>query len=1149
MFGFNKKKSIQKSKFSCIRDGLTIRGTEYKPKGTNLPTAIICHSFMANQSTVQNYAMALAQAGYASYCFDFCGGSMNAESDGQTTDMSVLTEVKDLEAVMEYAKNLPYTNPHGTTLMGCSQGGLVSALTAAKHESEVSNLILFYPAFCIPDDAKAGKMLGTEFNPEEIPETLSIDSMEVGSRYIEDALSLKPYEQIKAFSGNVLIVHGSKDDVVDPEYSKKAYKEYMAAKKEFNRNNKIANKTIAGGRHGFSGKHDRKAIQLIKEFCATKQKDVKTRKKNPFLSLIKFLFGLVFVLALVAVSWCVFSALNKKDSISLVPSDFSVYVHTDSVWKALSPAIDLPAMEIALSQPEMAKVRGALVEFRQSPLRNNRMFALLASRPVDAAIYLGQGKQDIVAVVDMGVFSAATRLARFVFPFVNVKGLSLIDSGDFYRFEFTTKDSVFYLKPYKNTVIFSTSLEKLEKACQGDNHKYHTQEELSLLNKKTTRPVKIIADSKNVVMSIASQNPTIEKIAALLESNSRALVTMEIANSHIDFQADIPLAKNDAIKANPQTKGLASLLERNSSMPKMMAYLSNMVQYYTIINAGSLQEITEAAFPLLQETVDINSLWNTADKFSKNFFDATLHDLLFSWTGKECSVIGLEGFNAPVFVLQITDEARRREIFDNVLSSVILQDDTSLILNGVRLPRIYLPPFLQNLLKAFGINMPSPYYLVHDGFVYFSESPEVLSSVYTSSVGGSRISANHNWQAVSKEQSLEFMFSLFYDLERSEPFFVRGNNILSRILELYAIGRCDASVRDSMLSLQLTVASRQSKQSRSIPGFPVQLEGNAEQLHVESADKPTHIFWVEGTNKIKVMDITTTQTKHIEMPSSVSIATAKEKTPSGGVLWVVTEEGAVHCLTAELENTAGFPLLLNAKPTSLPSSKADSLVIPLADKSICTVQADGSTYFFPLDDVSGTILAAPGTLDDKMTFYDKGFLGKVFVMGSSPVASYDVIGIAYGSPALLSKGGVLYTAFITQSGHLYIWRKQGETNLAPIELDINGIFFSNVVSNGNFFFALSSNGILHRISLDGEHNAVQIPNATAKEGVLSTKNLDIYAAIDGNLIYGFNENLELLHGFPLTGTGMPVFADANGDGNADCFTITLDNKLNAWNLR
>ena len=95
-----KNRKITVTAFECRRDHLTIRGTQYLPAGTKLPIAIVSHGFMANQDTVRQYAKKLAKLGYAAYCFDFCGGCViKGKSDGKTTEMSVLTGVKDLEAV------------------------------------------------------------------------------------------------------------------------------------------------------------------------------------------------------------------------------------------------------------------------------------------------------------------------------------------------------------------------------------------------------------------------------------------------------------------------------------------------------------------------------------------------------------------------------------------------------------------------------------------------------------------------------------------------------------------------------------------------------------------------------------------------------------------------------------------------------------------------------------------------------------------------------------------------------------------------------------------------------------------------------------------------------------------------------------------
>ena len=259
---FGKKNKVEEgfteSFFECTRDGLTIRGTEYRPEGENLPVAIVSHGFMANQDTVRHYAKALAGLGYVAYCFDFCGGSVlhTGKSDGATTEMSVLTEVKDLEAVVAYVQSLPYTGDE-LLLMGGSQGGCVSALFAAKHPKMVEKLVLFFPALCIPDDARAGKMMLAKFDPANIPEQFSCGPMKLGRCYPADVMNLGPYEEIAPYEGPVLLVHGTKDNIVDLEYSKRAQKAYKNARLEI----------IEGGAHGFSPKHDEIAIGYLCEFA------------------------------------------------------------------------------------------------------------------------------------------------------------------------------------------------------------------------------------------------------------------------------------------------------------------------------------------------------------------------------------------------------------------------------------------------------------------------------------------------------------------------------------------------------------------------------------------------------------------------------------------------------------------------------------------------------------------------------------------------------------------------------------------------------------------------------------------------------------------------------------------------------------------
>lgn len=249
-----------KSKFTCKRDNLNIQGTEYRPSGDKLPVVIISHGFMANQKTVIQYVKHFASLGYAAYCFDFCGGCVvMGKSDGETTDMSVLTETRDLKAIIEYVSLLPYTDENNITLMGCSQGGFVSSLVASELKEKIARLILFYPALCIPDDARNGKMMLAKFDPENIPDRINCGPMKLGKCYVADVINIDPFKEITAYPGDVLIVHGTEDKIVNLSYAKRAFEAY--GRREIGT---VRLEIIDGAGHMFSKKYDKIAMEYLK---------------------------------------------------------------------------------------------------------------------------------------------------------------------------------------------------------------------------------------------------------------------------------------------------------------------------------------------------------------------------------------------------------------------------------------------------------------------------------------------------------------------------------------------------------------------------------------------------------------------------------------------------------------------------------------------------------------------------------------------------------------------------------------------------------------------------------------------------------------------------------------------------------------------
>ena len=147
----------------CERDGQRIYGRLYTKcaEGERVPAVILAHSSSLTHAAMSGYARQLAERGMAAYCFDFCGGSKDSKSDGNTADMTPFTELADLRAVLHTVRTLPCVEADSVYLMGSSLGGFVAALLAEEEPDLVRGLILFYPAFNMPDLVRQFASIGS----------------------------------------------------------------------------------------------------------------------------------------------------------------------------------------------------------------------------------------------------------------------------------------------------------------------------------------------------------------------------------------------------------------------------------------------------------------------------------------------------------------------------------------------------------------------------------------------------------------------------------------------------------------------------------------------------------------------------------------------------------------------------------------------------------------------------------------------------------------------------------------------------------------------------------------------------------------------------------------------------------------------------
>ena len=206
------------SEFIIEKGEKSIYGRLYLPdrgKG-RFPLVILGHGYGGSYSDNLDYGRYLSSNGIACYVFDFCGGSENSKSSGSMKDMSVWTEIEDLNDIVDFMLGESWLQEDGLFLAGKSLGGAVAALVGSERPEDIAGLILHYPYFVVPP-AFGGD----------------------GSTYvIEDV-----FDRISRYKGKVLIFNGDQDKYVHLDYTQQAVEAYENAELV----------VMEGSGHGFRG--------------------------------------------------------------------------------------------------------------------------------------------------------------------------------------------------------------------------------------------------------------------------------------------------------------------------------------------------------------------------------------------------------------------------------------------------------------------------------------------------------------------------------------------------------------------------------------------------------------------------------------------------------------------------------------------------------------------------------------------------------------------------------------------------------------------------------------------------------------------------------------------------------------------------------
>lgn len=191
------------------------------------PLVIVQHGFTGHMEEDHIIAVskALNETGFATLRTELYG---HGKSDGNFEDHTLYKWLTEMLDIIDYVRGFEFVRD--LFLCGHSQGGLCVMLAGAMKRDVVRGLIPLSPAVMIPDDARKGVMLGHSFDPDRIPDVLTLeDGLKLGGNHARVSQTIYVEPAIDAFSKEVLIIHGMEDECVPFACAREAAQRYRNA--------------------------------------------------------------------------------------------------------------------------------------------------------------------------------------------------------------------------------------------------------------------------------------------------------------------------------------------------------------------------------------------------------------------------------------------------------------------------------------------------------------------------------------------------------------------------------------------------------------------------------------------------------------------------------------------------------------------------------------------------------------------------------------------------------------------------------------------------------------------------------------------------------------------------------------------------------
>jgi len=861
--------------------------------------------------------------------------------------------------------------------------------------------------------------------------------------------------------------------------------------------------------------------------------------------------------------------IGKVDAASVIPDSASVRVSIASPVRLLDGILAHESLQEFSTVPELANLDPVINSLKENNILKNGLLRFAANGNMEIALLPKEdGDSKIIAAWDLGFVSPILRIIPSLSGFTSIPNLYYLSAGKNSRFEFRLDNMTLYIGSYRNLLFItndSKTFESRSSANAGHAGAYSTI-------KPSSYDAALMLSNEFINKLFSEQDPGIAAILNNIEFNSKVEAGLSVYPRKLEFNLAVPLSSHQ--------ESLSIILKQRSVVPNLAENIPASSQYATILSAGTLQELYQAA---LVFSPGMDDALRVADSSSRAILGLTLNDLLFSWTGNEFAVFGIEGRPHPVYAIQVSDERKRQEVFDKAFKSIVLNENVRLNLDGTRIPRIEVPEFLQSLLRRWNVFIPSPYYIVQKDYMLVSESAEALLSALRAMQRNDVLPKTTAWKEIAGGKSIASSLSLYYSLDLSVPFFLRKNTTLSGFLSLYRQGLSRMSFNKGVVNFSMSLVPGSGSGVILVNGYPLSINGRpSNKLSGAIKGGEGRVFFSSGNTAYSLNTANNTLNELISQGNHWIISADGMSNAFNS--WVVTDRGRVTLLDKDMETFNNFPVLTGHRLTCAPVAYEGKLYLCDEDGRVHIVDEKGNQKTWETN-FDAALRSPPSfmtvlTKRDSNTYaavYPKSFLGEIWLLDANgkalpnwpapiavelPEAENEEdgkyapgFGIGYGSPLLFAYNNKIHVAYVNQSGQLLIYDENAEF-IKPFPIDLNGIFYIQPVFDGEFLWLASSDGNFFRVSLDGDVLYQNIPGFSVKEEGYITifdsnndKKPEVYITGEGNTIHAYTRNFRSLESFPLPIWGRPYFIPAQGNKKAEILGMGMSMQLYRWQFR